>query len=590
MGTLTKGWLAFDIEVADGKLYSLAVADPDGKDVFAACWRASEIPQWVWDVLADPEVGLIEHTLYDATTLSRLGYRVAGPIADTRVMSWNVDENASHKLEDCALRFLGRQMDKRLTESGKKFVTDEGKAVPLADAPWEQVRRYNLDDAKVTADLYNTLLPRQPEYWDKQVELTSVLHRMEISGLPIDENKLDQMRAYLISQADELTASLTSGLPASFNLNSGDQVAALLFLKKFDLPGRIRNETPLPPEFHVEKVGRLWTTGYTTVEGFNLKPTKWTDSEKRPKVDAKSLVKYAEHPWVSLYLQYQKIDKILSFLNSWPEYIRNGRLYGRFNQGGTVTGRLSSSNPNLQNLPRRGEFGAQVRQLFAGQLIVADFSQLEPRIAAHVSGDPALLRVYEEGLDIYKDLGSYVFDLPYDEIYGQQRDTCKTLVLGMNYGAQAKTVAEQLTLAGYPTTPKQAGRYLERMVEKYAVFFEWREQVIREARVNGFVRTIAGRKRNLQFDHDQWRVERQAVNSIIQGSAADIVEGTMLLIGQMENVRILAQVHDELVMEYIRRRDEDLEHIQWAGETGHGYALKVPLVFEPKFCETWGDK
>lgn len=593
-----RGWLAIDVEVGQNGLLSLAVADPDGKEVFAQAWRTADVPTWVKDVIADPGIGLIEHTLFDARQLTLEGWDVQGPIADTRVMSWNVNENESHRLEDCAARFLGRTMDKRLSESGRKFRCDDGTLVPLDEAPWDQLRRYNVDDAVVAALLFSHLEPLMPEYWPNQVALTSVLLDMETAGVRIDMDRLTDLRDELGTKHEHLRKVLTDGLPSTFNLGSKDQVAALLFLKEFELPGRYRKGEE-PDDLKVTKEGRLYVYGTHDVKGYGLRAGQWTDSESRPKVDSKNLARHAGHPWVSQYLAYEKLDKVIgTYLDALPHFCRvdpndeygGYRLYGRFNQGGTVTGRLSSSDPNLQNIPRRGEIGGMVRELFVGDLIIADFSQLEPRIAAHCSEDPELLRVYQEGLDVYKDLGSYVFDVVYDAVDARQREVCKTLILGMNYGAQSRTVAEQLSLAGFPTRPGEAKVYLTRTQEKYARFFEWREEVIKEAYVNGFIRTLAGRKRHLTFEGDTWRVERQAVNSKIQGSAADIVDATLLLIAQIPGVRPLLQVHDEIVAEYEQRDQALLRRIQDAGETGHGYHLRVPLVFEPKFAETWGEK
>ena len=158
-------------------------------------------------------------------------------------------------------------------------------------------------------------------------------------------------------------------------------------------------------------------------------------------------------------------------------------------------------------------------------------------------------------------------------------------MLGMSYGAKGRTIAEQLSLAGFPTKQRTASTYLAAMERRFSRFFEWREEVIAEARATQKVTTLAGRKRHLNFVNDEWRVERQAVNSVIQGSAADIVNETMILVQEIPGIRILVQVHDELVCEHDGQ--PDLRAIQEAGETGHGFKLRVPLVFEPKACKNW---
>ena len=591
-----KGWLVIDIETEgspwDGHLLSISVSDPLDPEVFTSAFQA--IPDWLLGVLADPDVGTVEHTLYDARWLRLAGVDLQGPIADTRVMAWNVDENTKLDLESLVFRYLSRRMDKRLRQVGGKvkFKTDDGDLVPIEEAEWDQMRRYNEDDTRQTAALFNLLLPMQPKDWEQQVKLTSVLLDMECAGLPIDMETLEWTRESYAMTRDQLKADLTKDLPEAFNINSADQVAAYLFLPEFNLSSRYRKEDGEPEGFVTEKEGRLYSHGHYVVEGLGMTPGKWTESEKRPKVDNKTLaVKYSKHPWVTQFLEYQKLNKILgTYLEGLPRYVHDGRVYGTFNQAGTVSGRLSSASPNMQNLPRRGTYGADIRRLFKGNLVIADFSQLEPRLYAHWSQDPKLLEIYRGGLDVYKTTGMAVFDVDYRDVSDLQREICKALVLSMGYGAQARKVAEILSIAGYPTTQKEAQAYLEAMRAAYPRFFEWREEVVSQSHDAGYVTTLAGRRRHIGYSGTEsaWKAERQAVNSVIQGSAADIVNATMLEVADIPSVRTLVQVHDELVLEHYG--NPDLEAIQYAGEAGHGYVLDVPLVFEPKVVDSWDMK
>lgn len=595
ISSVNMGQLVIDIETDGdpwhGSLVSIAVADPDDPTTPIVY---DSIPRWLSDALANPEVAIIEHTLYDARWLRLAGWEINGPVIDTRVMAWNVNENTDLDLESLVFRYLGYKMDKRLRQSkhGIMFKTDEGSYVPIAEVPRDQMDRYNGDDAMQTAGLFNRLKEDQPAYWADQIRLTGVLLDMECWGVPIDTRKLEWTRESLAMTRDSIRDDLTRDLPPGFNLNSGDQVSALLFLDEFELPGRVMKDAPTPAGFKPGTEGRLWVRGTYTVKGFGLKPGAWTDSGKRPKIDAKTLtVRHSRHPWVSQYLEYQTLDKLLgTYLDALPKYMHDNRLYGTFNQAGTVSGRLSSSNPNLQNIPRRGVGGAGIRELFAGNLVVADFSQLEPRLMAHWSQDAGLLEVYRSHRDIYKRTAKSIFGVGYSAVTSEQRDICKALVLSMGYGAQARKLAEILSVAGHTTTQGEAGRYLSAMQGTYPRFFEWREEIIAQSKSAGYVRTLAGRKRHIGYTglESAWKAERQAVNSVIQGSAADIVNGTMLEVAKLESVRMLIQVHDELVCEY----DDDpcVDAIRQAGETGHGFVLSVPLVFEPKVCETWGDK
>jgi DNA polymerase-1 len=281
------------------------------------------------------------------------------------------------------------------------------------------------------------------------------------------------------------------------------------------------------------------------------------------------------------------------------------RLYGRFNQTGTKTGRLSSSEPNLQNIPAHGDLGDAIRGLFKGQLVVGDYSQLEPRLMAHFSYDPVLLDVYTTGKDIYLVTAEHIFGGTYDKD-SRERGISKTLVLAMGYGAGPAKVAQILTVNGFPTDVVVAKDYLRELQQLYSVFFAWRDEVIRRVKVKGYVTTLGGRHRRLKAafqDRRNWKLvgygERQAVNAIVQGSAGDIVRRVMVAqdCGEWDSLRLLAQVHDELVWEspalHSATPEEQagtLAGLQQLAEAGHGFKLHVPLVFEPMLCASWADK
>jgi DNA polymerase-1 len=231
-------------------------------------------------------------------------------------------------------------------------------------------------------------------------------------------------------------------------------------------------------------------------------------------------------------------------------------------------------------------------------LCVADYSQLEPRLMAHFSGDPRMLAIYEEGGagDIYADMAHGIFGTDWTK---DHRGICKTLVLAMGYGAGDKKVGSILTVNGYPTDTATGAAYVAELRGLYVVFFDWREGVIRRVHDTGYVQTIGGRHRRLkaQFvDRRNWKNvgygERQAVNAIIQGSAADIVRRTMVHTNsdaRLADFLLLAQVHDELIWEVEEEQatPERLKLIKWHGEQGHGYPLRVPLGFDPELGASW---
>jgi DNA polymerase-1 len=324
---------------------------------------------------------------------------------------------------------------------------------------------------------------------------------------------------------------------------------------------------------------------------------------KRPSTASPELLyMHAGDPWVhKLCLQYRKLNTLLTtFLTRWPEQAEGGRLYGRFNQTGTVTGRLSSSGPNLQNVPARGERGKQIRGLFRPPedhlLVVGDYDQLEMRLMAHFSEDRNLTRIFKDGLDPHLITAQGIFGQDIDPD-GDERGIGKTLNFAMGYGAGPKKVAQVLSLAGYPTTKEVAVGYLAEMSRHYRGFFAWKKHVMEKAKRTGNVATIGGNRRRLRSafkDTANWKLvgygERQAVNAIIQGSAADIIRRVMVAMDkQFPELELLAQVHDELVWLVWRSlwNQEVADEMQRAAEKWHDFDLKVPLMFEPHAGDSW---
>lgn len=570
---------------------------------------------WLVSALADPSVPVVEHSKFDARWLRLAGVGVCGPVYDTMTMGWTIDENSPLDLEFLVRRYCGVTMDKRISRNKNvvRFRCDDGNLVSIADAPFDQLLAYNRRDVEAEVQLYHELAARLVEkglyktWHNFDVPFTSVLLDMECEGMLVDVEAARELRDDLSLQRDALDVALRreARLPANFNLNSGDQVAAYLYLDDFELPDRVRVGEPVPDGFTVTKTGRLWNTGTWQVKGKGLIPKKraWTKSGTRPKCDAATLaVDFGSDSWVQEYLVFKELDKLIgTYLGPMIEREHDGRLYCKFNQTATVTGRLSSSELNLQNIPSRGRWGSKIRGLFVGDLIFGDFSMLEPRLMAHFSQDPGLLRIFEKGYDIYRILGETVFERAYDAVTDEQRDACKELLLSMGYGAMAPRVAERISLRGHHTDTSTAQQYLDALREAYPVFWEWKEEVVRTAEKCGYVETISGRRRSLanQLKSEDWNIkthgERQAVNSIIQGSAADIVKETMLTSREaFPDLPILIQVHDEIgfeltTPELLERRDEICKVLQQIGENP-SWKLSVPLVFKPKYCKSWAEK
>lgn len=623
--------LTIDIETSgrphDGTLISLGWQEP-GEHI-AHVVPGSQVPRWVRDMLSDPAVPVIEHTKYDARWLRLAGWEVNGPILDTQVMAWVLNENQRLALDPLAKRYLGLTMDKRLSSAGRIFTDARGGVHEMAKfhewMPWVQTElfEYNQRDVEATTQLAHKLWERMEEsewldyYLAEELPFTSILLEMETSGLPVNLTDSELLREELEVRHSIMQRELLeeAGLPDSFNINSNDQLAAYLYHPVFELSASMEHVEMVPPRFEVRKVARKFMHGVWTLRGRGLPATLKTDSGKLSVSTPALTSNYAAmtDPWVMKLVAYRKVDKALTtYLRKYPQIAveagpmaaaattepgpspASTRIYGRFNQTGTKTGRLSSSDPNLQNQPARGDLGPRMRALFQAPMVVGDYGQLEPRLFAHFSGDPNITAIYTGGHgDIYADMATGIWG----EVTKDYRTVSKGLVLGMSYGAMEKKVAQVLTSMGYPTTEEVAKGYLTELHKRYKVFFDWRLAVIESAKRRGYVQTIGGRHRRLraQFkDRKNWKNvgygERQAVNAVIQGSAGDIVRRVMMRGIWGSAMNLLAQVHDELIWEWLGKAPPASDELAWVrlqGETAHGFDLRVPMQFEPHFGHNW---
>lgn len=636
--------LTWDIETDglpawEGKLLCVSWKLDDGGVACATGWDDILVQH-----LEDPTVVKASFTKYDPRYAVLQGIDVQGPIHDIQVMAWVLNENQMLSLDAVAKRYLSLTMDKRIKrrEGNPMFLCDDGRLVPLAEAPFEQLLAYNVRDVDAEYDLYVKLKARleESDWWDyfltEEVPFTSTLLGMETAGLPVNLLDNEVLRIRVEDETAVLASELLAEakLPSSFNLNSGDMLAAYLYNPVFELRDALPLEDavardcakawlnepemheaagpcsacadggPWPPNFTPGKVGRNYVHGLWTLKGRGIRPTEQTDSGSRWSTSTpvlKSNFAAAQDPWVQKLLEYRKREKALTtYLRKFPVLARPGvppRLYGRFNQTGTKTGRLSSSEPNLQNIPAHGDLGDAIRGLFQGDLVVGDYSQLEPRLMAHFSMDPVLVDVYTTGKDIYLTTANAIFGGDFDKD-SRERGIAKTLVLAMGYGAGPAKVAQILTVNGFPTAEDMAKGYLRELTGLYNVFFAWRDEVIRRVKQTGYVTTLGGRHRRLRAafaDRRNWKLvgygERQAVNAVVQGSAGDVVRRVMVSQDWKDyGLKLLAQVHDELVWEVEPGFEANVAWLADVGVNDHGFKLNVPLVFEPMLCNSWADK
>ncbi len=664
--------LFLDVEnVPDGRLLIAGFALDDepvttlsDEDMDPTTWASDDVT-WLAQHIADPDIAIIEHSKHDAHEVTKAGFTVAGPIIDTQVMAWVLNENTPLDLDWLSWRYAGVDMDKRLRRKsgliyfemsdGRLIELSEFERLPRIGPEWQEFLDYNRRDVETERETYRALKFRMDEadwieYWKReQVPYTGVLFRMESRGLPINLADVEALTAELEPEAERQKVKLLeeAGLPESFNINSQKQMSAYLFGRIVTFPDRIGPKAVveaykscvegehedceplewepsgedyawhivdlLPEGFTVESVGRDYLIGYWTVKGRGLRETPHTMNKvtnlpsRYPSVSSPDLLyQHGEDPWIhELCTGYRKTNKVLTtYLRVFPKVARNGRIYCTFKQTGTVTGRLSSAGPNLQNQPSRGHLGKRIRKLYQGSFVIGDYDQLEMRIMASLSEDPRLTRVFRDGLDPHVETMRAIFgDVDPQEIAPgaalSYRDAAKQLNYAMGYGAGKKKVAQTLSLFGFPTTPDQADGYLKVMRKHYRVLFSWTERKKELAKRKGSVRTLGGHRRRLKGafkDTANWKAvgygERQAVNAIVQGTAADILRRTMVRADEaFPELKMLAQVHDEVIWEYSDLpTPERMRELQGVMETGHGFDLKVPLVFEPVVTDSWAGK
>jgi DNA polymerase I-like protein with 3'-5' exonuclease and polymerase domains len=614
------------------------------------------------------------HTDFDLRWLALDGLEL-GPglrFHDTRVMAWLLDPDMpSYALDDLCASRLGFTPDKLIRRRAGVIMFESPTVglVRIEEAPWDELAAYNESDLDATAQLYVDLRDALIEAgsWDVFVEhevpLLRELVRMQARGLPFYDEGREELRVKVRAEHEELADELRemAGAPAAFNLRSPDQVGRYLFSPKrewVELKDRIamtpamqlvakaaaKDETVdavqavAPKGFAVERVGRTYAHGVWRIRGRGLASVEKKTSSGRAGIErlraGKTLksgghswstssndlvLKHVDDEWVQAFVLWRELDKLEgSFLSKFPEFVHEGRLYGTVNRCGTATGRFSSREPNLQQIPAHGRYGPDVRALFRGDLAIGDYAQLEQRITAHYSKDENLLKAYREDIDLYGLAASLLFggEPTKDHEY---RGLLKTTMLSLAYGAGYFKLAQLMTRGGHETDPDGAKELVGRIRDAFSAMFQWRDEVVFAAIETGYAETIDGRRRPFDFDEGwhEFRVtrdhmsyvsdddfpgagrnlilERQASNYVVQGSAAALVARAMVAAAndaEGDEYRTLLQVHDEVLWERGEdwRGDESLEKLRHACEVGHGFDLIVPIKFDPSAVTDWSAK
>ena len=502
---------------------------------------------------------------FDYEVLSLAGVELRPLSFDTMVASYLLDPGRrQHGLSALALEHL----DIRMT-SIESLIGKGSKQLSFSDVDVAAAGDYACADADVTYRL--TRLLREgveraellPLLADVEMPLVRVLARMELAGVELDVPVLSRLSDDFGREIASLRRRICDIAGVEFNVDSPKQVGAVLF-ERLELPR-----------------GRRTKTGYSTDTGVleRLRDT---------------------HELPGLILEYRQLRKLVTgYLEALPRLVnpKTGRLHTSFNQTVTATGRLSSSNPNLQNIPIRTELGRRIRRAFVagdGRLLLsADYSQIELRIMAHLSGDETLVRAFHEGKDVHRSTASLIFDVPEEEVTAAQREWAKTVNFGIMYGMGRFGLARRLGIG-----TDEAAEFIDTYFDTYPGVREYTERVTEEAARLGYATTMLGRKRPISgLDSDNARVrgvsERVAVNTPIQGSAADLIKLAMISIDRrIESERLpcrmVLQVHDELVFETEEDALDDVSAVvREEMETPGGLSLNVPVVANLAHGRDW---
>lgn len=515
-------------------------------------------------LLEDPALALIgQNTKYDIMVLCQYDLWPRNVGGDTMLASYLLDPNKRHNLNDLALEHLQHRMItyETVTDGGKKNFAE----VTVADAT-----RYSGEDADITLRLAHRLFPRVHEegmgqlFTEVEVPLALVLARMELAGIRIDQDLLATLSVEFGQRQHELEEEVYALAGEKFNLASPQQLQKILF-EKLGLQSRKKTKTGA-------------STDASVLEGLAAEGI----------------------PLPAKILAYRGFAKLRNtYVDALPKLVhpKTGRIHTSFNQTVTATGRLSSSNPNLQNIPIRSEEGRRIRTAFVPEpghvLLSADYSQIELRLLAHFSQDPVLVESFQHDQDVHARTAAELFQVPMEAVSADQRRQAKTINFGIIYGMGAPRLARSL---GIPM--KTAHMYITEYFARYSGIKSYMDGILVEAKARGYVSTLQGRRRympDLQSKNAQVAAaaERMAINAPIQGTAADLIKVAMVAIDrrlaqEKLRARMLLQVHDELLFEVPEKEVERVKKL--ARESMEGVMpLRVPLRVELGTGTNWAE-
>ncbi len=566
--------VGMSLAVGPGRSWYLPLAHvaPDGELAGGTAPRnlpplSSEPMALLRDLLSDPRVPKAGHNIkYDWLVLRRAGVELAGVSFDSMLASFVLDPGRrSHALDDLARERLSLAVRTYAELVGRGKGERPFAAVPLADAA-----RYCAADSEIVLRLRDAFLPELEDHQlarlleTIEMPLMPVLVDMESRGVCIDLTRLGEISRAFAGELAALERAIYQVAGTDFNINSTPQLRQVLF-EKHQLP--VLKKTKTGPSTDYEVLEQLAAMG---------------------------------HEVPRLLIEYRELSKLKStYVDALPGFIHplTGRIHTSFNQTGAATGRLSSSDPNLQNIPVRTPRGEAIRRAFVAPpgalLLTADYSQIELRLLAHLSGDPAFVEAFEQGGDIHRQTAAIIFDVAQDRVTPEMRARAKTINFATIYGQGAFALSRQLGI-----TQDDAKRFIDQYFTRFAGVRAWLDRTVAQAREKGYVETLFGRRRYIPELKDRnYNIrafgERTATNSPLQGSAADLIKIAMIgIAGALKEAslasRMILQVHDELVLEVPAGEEEAATEVVKRHMEGAA-RLRVPLVVSVGLGTNWVD-
>ena len=517
-------------------------------------------------ILENPDIHKIGQNIkFDESIFARYGIELQGVEFDTMLLSYTLNSTGRHNMDDLAKRYLGHETIEFESIAGK------GKGqLTFNQIPLEQATEYAAEDADVTMKLQQALwlkLQEEPTlvklYKTMELPLLHVLSRMERTGVLIDSDALFMQSNEIATRLTALEEQAYALAGQPFNLASTKQLQEILF-DKLGLP--VLQKTPKGAPSTNEEV--LEELAY---------------SHKLPKI-------LVEHRGLSK-LKSTYTDKLPQMVNS-----QTGRVHTSYHQAVTATGRLSSSDPNLQNIPIRNEEGRRIRQAFIARegysIVAADYSQIELRIMAHLSGDQGLINAFSQGKDIHRSTAAEIFGVSLDEVTSEQRRNAKAINFGLIYGMSAFGLSRQLGISR-----PDAQKYMDLYFQRYPGVQQFMTDIREKAKAQGYVETLFGRRLYLPDINSNNAMrrkgaERVAINAPMQGTAADIIKRAMIKLDEVTHhdpdIEMIMQVHDELVFE-VRSEKVEFFREQIKQNMEAAAELVVSLIVEVGVGQNWDE-